>query len=404
MNIFYFPLESVKSRYTGQLCQHWIPDAFRAAIQLYPERQVSFCTLIPNVETPADIQVGAVLDACGRSRFGLAQCDMMVQAIAKGEVQNGDAVYLQDFYTPGFDSVLYTASLYNIRLRVFAMCHAQSVDPHDFTNAFAYWMRSYEKMLSEYMKQNQGAIFVASSIHSSMLLNAGINPPIHVISLPFDYKQVNHDNPAAVARACQPKLKQVVFSSRLDAEKNPLFMFEVAHNFLAKNPDWSWAITTSSSKFRSGDSRVLDMIEGMRSSCPGFKFKENLTKAQYYETLAESAIQFNSSSQDFVSWTLLEAMNFGCVPVYPNYCSFPECVKQANLYEPLGVDSAVRLLTKAANGEIDYRADDRRNLLQRSNMGRLMIPHFILSPQCGSFNIWTTSNTLFDVTSRFLGA
>ena len=67
--IWYFGLEPVKSRYTEQLSEHWMPDAFRRIIETtgakYQLKHVR-----PEVgvdEIPEDIRVGVVLDAVGRS-------------------------------------------------------------------------------------------------------------------------------------------------------------------------------------------------------------------------------------------------------------------------------------------------------------------------------------------------
>ncbi len=49
-----------------------------------------------------------------------------------------------------------------------------------------------------------------------------------------------------------------------------------------------------------------------------------MTKQNYYQILDESKVQFNCADQDWVSFTLLEAVTFGCHPVYPDFRSFPE--------------------------------------------------------------------------------
>lgn len=386
--IFYLPLEPVKSRYTQQLCEQWMPDSFNRAIRMY--QNVTLVTLVPDVQIPTDITVGVVLDAAGRSKFALAQCSMLVDQIASGIVKNNDVIYLQDFYTPGFDSVLYTASVYGIALRVFAMCHAQSVDPHDFTYHFAYWMRGYERMLNDYMIINNGGIFVASTLHKNMLVREKLCALTHVVSLPFDYRQAQK----VINWRDIQKTTTVVYSSRMDSEKNPRFMLDVARRFVALNSGWKWIITTSADKVRSNDPKILEELSRTLADNPDtIELREGLSKAQYYKLLAEASIQFNCSDQDFVSWTLLEAVAMQCTPVYPNHASFLECVPTNLRYDPRNVTKAADLLCKVASSEVRITNKQRESILERSNLGRLLIPHLILNGQNFSepVNVWDNS-------------
>ena len=137
---FYFPLEPVKSRYTHQLCNEkdgWMPQALRD----HPWASIHY---INGKEVAPDIRVGAVLDAAGRSIYSLSQVASFIEMIAAGKVSNGDVLYFQDFWTPGIEAIYYTLNLYNIKVRVYAMVHAQSVDPHDFTYYMRRWMRGVE--------------------------------------------------------------------------------------------------------------------------------------------------------------------------------------------------------------------------------------------------------------------
>lgn len=138
-NFFYLGLEPVKSRYTYQLSNHWMPKA----IEPYADH-VNFISLNPTDVGNTDIKVGAVLDATGRGRYALRQSEMLLEAIEAGQLQDNDIIFLQDFWTPGLDAVWYALDLYNINVKVYAMLHAQSVDEYDFTYDMRHWMRLYE--------------------------------------------------------------------------------------------------------------------------------------------------------------------------------------------------------------------------------------------------------------------
>ena len=76
-------------------------------------------------------------------------------------------------------------------------------------------------------------------------------------------------------------------------------MLRVAEKFLKQHPEWSWTVTTSSSKIRSNVPGVVDAVYDLAKRNPRFIVYENLSKDQYYQVLAESAIQFNSALQDW---------------------------------------------------------------------------------------------------------
>ncbi len=86
--IWYFGLEPLKARYTYQLCKEWIPDTFKE----YPVR---FVEVEGNYDNDQQIKVGVVLDAIGRGKYSLSQCDNFLTAIGEGSVKDGDVIYLQ---------------------------------------------------------------------------------------------------------------------------------------------------------------------------------------------------------------------------------------------------------------------------------------------------------------------
>lgn len=369
--LVYLPLEPVKSRYTYQLCNPktgWVPTALRKA----PWRE--FYHIDPSdTEVAEDIKVGAVLDATSRTKYSMAQCQRVQDMLANGCLRTGDVVYIQDFYTPGLDSIFYSAHLYGIKLRFFAMVHAQSVDPHDFTHAMISWMRPLELA---YDSQMDG-LFVASTVHKEQLRAAGFKAPIHVVSLPISREQVLQEAGLQAPSTHHYRANRVVFSSRLDKEKNPDFMLKVAQKFLrmASGHGFEWWITTSSPKLRSYNNQ--DFIRHLRKSISykesRIKIKEGLTKQEYYQILATSRFQFNCSSQDYVSWTALEAGTLGCQLLYPYHHSFTDFIKEGEGYKFADswgdehVQSAVDLLCNASKEKpIDYswlakHSDDQRH-------------------------------------------
>jgi len=295
----------------------------------------------------------------------------------KDEVNNGDVIFLQDYWHPGIESILYALDLYGIKLDIYAMLHAQSVDEYDFTYSMRSWMRGFELGLDKRMT----GIFVGSTIHKEQLREAGFEAPIHVVSLPLHLEMTRAKYPDY-----NPMIRKkpiVVYSSRLDKEKNPFFMMKVAENFLNDHPSFEWHVTTSGKEFRSMLPGVIDALYELAERQPRFKLLKGLTKEEYYTELATCRIQFNSSLQDYVSWTVIEATAFGADIVYPDFRSFPEFVDKDRMYKPFDVWDALRTIENVlANPKVH---DDIVNI---SDLGRRMEGYIIANDYDKELCVW----------------
>lgn len=378
MNLFYFPLEPIKSRYTFQLSNLWMPHSFK-------QFDWNVITIEGEELKEKDIKVGHVLDSIGRSTYSFSQVrNFLENYLDKGLVKNDDVIFFQDFWTPGIEAIYYALDLHKIKVRTYSMLHAQSVDEYDFTYDMKEWMRPFELGIDNIHKT--GGIFVGSTIHREQLRQANFKSPIHVLSLPLDKREVVHD-------ICSvEKKKQIVYSSRMNTEKNPLFMIETAKRFLELNKDYIWVCTTSSPKFRSDSDLILTELYKFASKNNRFILKENLSKEEYYTILNESEIQFNSALQDYVSWTMLEAVSFGCKLVYPNFRSFPECILEKEyLYNSFNVEDSLSTLQKVINMDL---SNFQNKVLDISNLGRLFESYIMYNDVKKEFNIWTDYETM----------
>ena len=107
-NVFYFGLEPLKARYTYQLCEEWMPKTF----EVYKDR-LNFIPMPGEFDPDQEIKVGAVLDAIGRGKYSLTQCQNFLKMIYDGVVKDGDIIFMQDYWTPGLDAIWYALDLYN---------------------------------------------------------------------------------------------------------------------------------------------------------------------------------------------------------------------------------------------------------------------------------------------------
>jgi glycosyltransferase involved in cell wall biosynthesis len=375
-NIFYFGLEPLKARYTYQLSKEWMPATFQPYVDA---GKIKFIDVEGEFDPDQQIKVGAVLDAVGRGKFAMSQCSNFLDMLNKDMVKNGDVIFLQDYWHPGIESILYALDLYGISIEIYAMLHAQSVDEYDFTYPMRHWMRGFELGLDKRMT----GIFVGSTIHKEQLRQAGFEAPIHVVSLPI-HKELTE----AKLKDILPERKpcNVIYSSRLDKEKNPFFMLSVAEQFLKKLPSAEWHVTTSGKEFKSMMPGVIDAMEELAQRQPRFKLLNNLTKEEYYTELASARIQFNCALQDYVSWTVLEATTFGCDLVYPNFRSFPEFIPPDRLYTAFNVNSAVIRLR-----EVMTKTDPAYNITYLSDLGRQIEGYIVTNGIDHEINIWHES-------------
>ena len=377
--VFYFGLEPLKARYTYQLSKEWMPETFQPYVDA---GKIEFIDVDGDFDPDQQIKIGAVLDAVGRGKFAMSQCSNFLDMMNNDEVCDGDVIFLQDYWHPGIGSILYAADLYGIKLEIYSMLHAQSVDEYDFTYPMRDWMRGFELGLDKRMT----GIFVGSSIHKEQLRNAGFEAPIHVVSLPIHKEATLAKLPnysEALAHGIVKKKNTIVYSSRLDKEKNPFFMMAVAKEFLKQNPYFEWHVTTSGKEFRSMLPGVIDALYELAKKQPRFKLLKGLTKEEYYTELATCKIQFNSALQDYVSWTVIEATAFGADIVYPRFRSFPEFIDDDRMYKPFDVQSAIDTIHDALD---KYRP--HYDIVNISDLGRQMEGYIVANGIEQEINVW----------------
>ena len=369
--LFYFGLEPLKARYTYQLSKEWMPATFEPYAN-----ELEFIDVKGEFAPDQQIKIGAVLDAVGRGKFAMSQCANFLDMLNRDEVNDGDIIFLQDYWHPGIESILYAIDLYGIDLKIYSMLHAQSVDEYDFTYPMRNWMRGFELGLDKRMT----GIFIGSTVHKEQLREAGFTAPIHVVSLPIHKeatlaKLPGHDS--------LDKQDVIVYSSRLDKEKNPFFMMEVAKEFLKQKPDFEWHVTTSGKEFRSMLPGAIDALNKLAKEEPRFKLLNGLTKEEYYTELATCRIQFNSALQDYVSWTVIEATAFGADIVYPNFRSFPEFIDSDRMYKPFNVQSAINTLHDVLDAPKTHY-----DIVDTSDLGRQMEGYIIANDYDKEICVW----------------
>lgn len=335
--LYYFPLEQYPERYTALMsCKGgWAEDHFKA-------QGVKFVR-VEGKQISATIRAGNVLDAAGRCAYAMSQLTNFVENLLP-RVKDGDVIYLEDFWHPGAESLFYIRALTGVKFKIGCFCHAQSVDDTDFTFKMRDWMRPIEQGFG----RQYDFIFTCSKILRGLLIDAGVcaegGRNVHVVGLPYNSERLVAQLRKMGLRTLPAKEPFVLFSSRFDDEKDPMFFLDMVE----RCPDIQFRLvspytTRPVSRNPAVMARLTRLIRRPHSNLALIPTRDKLA---YYTALAKAWVQFNCAHQDWVSWTLLEAATFDCHPLYPAFKDFPLELRnrKANLYAKGDLDDCERKL------------------------------------------------------------
>jgi hypothetical protein len=337
--LYYMGLEAYNARYTLQLTE-WNKRVF--------ERRGYDVVYVPGetLDNSQKIVTGQVLDAHGRSYFGMSQMMNLVKMMQQGQVTSEDVIYFEDMFQPGFEALPYIIDQCDEANmpRIFVRCLAQSIDPDDFVHVWGMdrWMRAYEQMVCSSV---DGVLATNEEMVAHMKV-AGWDVPIFNISgLAFGKSEVI-ERVGGQIKPFNDRRLRVVFSARWDQEKQPDFYMDLIEAWRERYPskDVEFVVCSGGELKSNNDSymaRTRKMVEDGK-----LVIYDNLDKNKYYEIVNDSRVVFNCALQDWVSNTVSEADALGCNVLYPAYRSFPETFANDpdRLYIPWSIDDAIAKL------------------------------------------------------------
>jgi len=308
--LWYMGLEPYKARYTLQL-QEWNRSVF--------ERRGIDYEIVPGETLSNDqaIVTGQVLDAHGRTFFGMSQLMNLVRRMKAGEVTSEDIIYFEDMFQPGIESLPYILDQVpsNMRPRIAVRCLAQTIDP---------------------------------VMHMKV---AGWKGKVYNISgLAFGKAEVRGRVPGELKKF-EDRAYRVGFAARWDQEKQPDFYMDLIEEYhkLQALPYNNWPkvefCVFSGSKLRSNNSSYMERTRRLQAEGK-LTVYEDLEKNDYYALLNDTRVLFNCALQDWVSNTASEADALGANILYPAYRSFPEAFANDSerLYVPWSLRDAIQKL------------------------------------------------------------
>jgi hypothetical protein len=338
--LFYMGLEPYKARYTLQL-QDWNESVFK-------RRGVDY-VIVPGETLSNDqaIVTGQVLDAHGRTYFGMSQLMNLVKMMKAGELTNEDVIYFEDMFQPGIESLPYIIKQVpeEMRPKIFVRCLAQSIDPDDFVHVWGMtgFMAAYEFMVDNFA---DGILATNEEMVMHMKI-AGWQAPIYNISgLAFGKSEVQ--GRVASIKPFTERKHRVVFSARWDQEKQPDFYMDLIESWFHRHPESGVEFAVcSGGKLKSNSESYMERTRIMQARGL-LHIHEDLEKNDYYNIVNNSRVVFNCALQDWVSNTVSEADALGCNVLYPAYRSFPETFANdhTRLYAPWSIEDALDKLEK----------------------------------------------------------
>ena len=341
--LFYMGLEPYEGRYTLQL-QEWSEREFKRAGIDY--------VVVPGetIDNTKSISVGQVLDAHGRSYFGMSQLMNLVQMMRNGECGGEDVVFFEDMFQPGIESLPYIMCQIPEEQRptIYLRCLAQAVDPDDFVHVWGMskWMSLYEQMCNEI--PNVRILATNEEMVAHMRIANWTAPIYNISGLSFGKEEVQGRVNNQI-KSWDERTNRVVFAARFDQEKQPDFFMDMIEDYFGTpgTPDCEFAVL-SGGPLRSNNPKYLERARKMEERGQ-LKIYTDLNKNDYYNIVNDSKVMFNCALQDWVSNTVSEADALGCNVVYPAYRSFPETFANdhTRLYIPWSIDSALEKVVAA---------------------------------------------------------
>ena len=331
-------LEPYKARYTLQL-QEWNRAVFeRRGIQY----EIVEGETLSNDQA---IVTGQVLDAHGRTYFGMSQLMNLVKRMKAGDVTNEDVIYFEDMFQPGIESLPYIMDQIDPahRPRIAVRCLAQSIDPDDFVHVWGMqkWMGLYEKMVDQFAD-----ITLASNEEMAMHMKvAGWESPIYNISgLAFGKEEVRARVPGEL-KPFADRAMRVGFAARWDQEKQPDFYMDLIELWNERFGNQVEFCIFSGAKLKSNNDSYMARTRDLQARGL-LTVYEDLEKNDYYSLLNNTRVLFNCALQDWVSNTVSEADTLGSNVLYPAYRSFPETFANdpKRLYIPWSLEDAIEKL------------------------------------------------------------
>ena len=282
-NIWIFSLEPLDSRYTKQWHTNIPAILSDAAGNRFNVRQID------GTQRVASVTAGAFLDFSDTNFWKSSQLCNFVELLDAGETTPNDRFLFTDAWNPCITQIAYMRDLLDQQWELHGIWHAGAYDPSDILGY---------KMQKPWPWQAESSWFhscdynyYASNFHKDMFLRN--------LDIADDQKHraVRSGQPhgeiiAAMSQYANPVKSSdnlVMWPHRFNSDKQPDIAVDLKNDF-------NMVITQ----------------------------QLNLSKDEYYKTLAESRVMFSCALHENLGISVMEGVLAGVIPVLPDRCSYKE--------------------------------------------------------------------------------
>jgi hypothetical protein len=297
--IYIVDIEAVETRYTGQWKTH-VPNLFKNRGQdVYV---IEGPRDIPQATTP-----GAFLNFGGTNVYKSAQVEQLGRLFCDGAIKSGDHFLFTDAWHPGIINLKYMSELLNIPVKIHALWHAGSYDPHDFLGRLignTPWVRHAEKSFFHAIDHN----YFATDFHIELFYTNLLNDyPSENPWFQEDLGEILGGKNSKIVRTGWPmEYMSMTLQSFKDNMKRNLILFP----------------------HRIAPEKQVEIFRDLATQMPEVEFvvcqDQQLTKDEYHKLLAESKMVFSCSLQETLGIGCYEGALVDAIPLVPDRLSYTE--------------------------------------------------------------------------------
>lgn len=296
MKVFIVDLESVPTRYTCEWKDH-IPALLEKAAHDRNRPDVEIVN-ISGGEEQLKATPGAFLNFAQTNVYKNNQLTQVAKLFAEGKINPGDQFIFTDAWNTSIIQLKYMSELLGIPVKIHALWHAGSYDPHDFLGRLIGdkpWVRNAEASFFDAADYNH----FATSFHIDLL---GRN----LLGLEGEGLKDFHTDPKVVRTGWpmeymtslltpykgMKKRDLILFPHRIAPEKQPELFRDLAKSM----PEYEWVICQ----------------------------EQELTKHQYHTMLGEAKLVLSLNLQETLGISCFEGAIVDTLPLVPDRLSYTE--------------------------------------------------------------------------------
>lgn len=301
--LYIVDLEPIETRYTGEWKTH-LPSLLRS-------QGFDVVVIDGSSTTSQTTSKGAFLNFGATNIYKAQQIEKLGQLFSNGAVEQGSQFIFTDAWHTGILNLKYMASLLEVEIKIHALWHAGSYDPHDFLGRLIgseHWVRHTEKSFFYAVDYN----YFATEFHINMFCQNLFNTTAEKLDRRL----------GKIIRSgwCMEYMPTLLAPYKTQTKKN-LLLFP----------------------HRVAPEKQVEIFLDLQKSLPEYEFivcqDKTLTKHEYHTLLSQAKIIFSANKQETLGISWYEGVLVNAIPFLPDRLSYSEMALSDFLYPSEWTDS-----------------------------------------------------------------